>query len=164
MNSTRGVVNAMHRTLLSTITLLAGCALGCSTTASPGLTAGPTAPIVSRFSVAAIGDVIHGQVTTADVPCDFGYYCRYFQVVAPRDGVLEVGLTHTPSAIHSPPSGPMDMWVLGGHLGPVWMEGVGPNVEHYARVRAVAGQSYEVGVVSYELPGVQFQIRFNLSS
>jgi hypothetical protein len=43
------------------------------------------------------------------------------------------------------------------------IDGPGPHVEACARMRVVAGETYQVGVVSYELPGVTFQLRFSLT-
>ncbi len=143
---------------LSWVTVLALSTLGCT----EGFDANPTAPSSSanRYTVAAIGDVVHAQVTTNDVPCDSGFYCKYFQVAVSGDGTLEVGLTHAPGRIHS---APIDMWIMGAGGPPTWMDGYDSGVESYARMRAIAGTTYKVGVISYEMPGVAFQLRFSLT-
>ena len=142
---------------LSWVTVLALSTLGCH----GGFDANPTAPSspTNRYTVAAVGDVVRAQVTSDDVPCDFGFYCKYFQVAVSRDGTFEVGLTHARGRIHS---APIDMWIMGAGGSPTWMDGYDPDVESYARMRAVAGTTYEVGVVSYEMPSVSFQLRFSL--
>lgn len=102
-------------------------------------------------------------MTAADVACDFNFYCKYFVLRAPRDGTLEIGLTHAPGAVYGPPlSTPIDMWVGRATGGVVWMDVHCPDVEAYARIPATAGETYQVGVVSYEMPGVAFQLRFLL--
>jgi len=160
------------RHLLPWVTSLAICALGCDgTTRLPTapsqpptlVSTGPLVPFAGRYTSVAVGDVIRAQVTADDVPCDFGYYCRYFLVMAPREGTLEIGLTHAPGAIYAPPMTPIDMWISGARGGQIWMDTHYPDVEGYARIRASAGATYQVGVVSYEMPGVAFQLRFSLA-
>jgi hypothetical protein len=112
--------------------------------------------------VAAIGDVVNTQITADDVPCDFGYYCKYFEVTVSADGTFEAGLTHAPGRLFSPPMTPIDMWVSGPGGPPVWMDVHHPDVEGYARMRALRGGTYSVGIVSYEMPGVAFRVRFSL--
>jgi hypothetical protein len=102
-------------------------------------------------------------VTDDDVSCYSGYRCRYFRVTVPRDGTLEVGMTHAPGTIYFPPlSGPIDMWIRDPLGREFWMDGRDPKAEEYAHAPAIAGETYEVGVVSYEIPGVTFQLRFSL--
>ena len=142
---------------------LALCAFGCGGPASPTAPSQAPAPIAARFMSVEIGDVVRTQVTAADVPCDFGYYCKFFELEAPRDGTLEIGLTHAPGRIFGAlGTTPIDMWVTGGRSGPVYMDAHAPDVEAYARVPATAGGTFQVGVVSYEMPGVTFQLRFLL--
>ena len=132
---------------LSWVTVLALSTVRCT----GGFDANPTAPSSSanRYTVAAIGDVVRAQVTTDDVPCDSGFYCKYFQVAASGDGMLEVGLTHAPGRIHS---APIDMWIMGAGGPPTWMDGHKSGVESYARMRAIAGTTYEVGVITTRCP------------
>ena len=54
------------------------------------------------------------------------------------------------------------MWVSNRRGALVWMDSHIPNVEAYARIPAIAGETYFVQVVSYEMPGVTFQLRFLL--
>jgi hypothetical protein len=155
-------LNASPR-FLSWLGALVLCATGCGTDGGPTAPT-PSAPFGGRFTTVDIGDVIRTEVTAADVACDFGFYCKYFVLAAPRAGTLEIGLTHAPGALYGPPSStPIDMWVgkaTGGGL--VWMDVHRPDVEAYARIPASAGETYQVGVVSYEMPGVSFQLRFLL--
>lgn len=59
---------------------------------------------------------------------------------------------------------PIDMWIAGSRgRQSSWMDFHLADVEAYARMRVIAGETYQVGVVSYELPGVTFQLRFSLT-
>ena len=59
--------------------------------------------------------------------------------------MLEVGLTHAPGRIHL---APIDMWIMGAGGSPTWMDSYDSGVESYARMRAIAGTTYKVGVIS----------------
>ena len=97
-------------------------ALGCGSPFSPTALSQTSSNGPRRFMSVAIGDVVRTEVTTADVPCDSGFYCKFFELTTPREGTLEVGLTHSPGRIFGTPgSTPIDMWVTGGRHGPVWM-------------------------------------------
>ena len=110
-----------------------------------------------------IGDVGSHAGDRRRRPLRFRVYCKFFELTAPVAGTLEIGLTHAPGKIFGPPgSTPIDMWVTGGRGGPVWMDFHYPDVEAYARIPATAGGAFQVGVVSYEVPGVTFQLRFLL--
>ena len=123
----------------------------------------PVVPFYERAIVVEAGDVMRGQVGNADVPCDFGYYCKFYLLTVPRDGTLEVGMIHAPGALFSPPFAPIDMWIQNDVGHKFWMDGKGPDIEAFARVGTVrSGQQYQVGIVSYELPGVTYQLRFEV--
>ena len=79
--------------------------------------------------------------------------------MVPRDGLLEVGLTHTLGGNLSPPFSPINIWTRGAAGPQVWMDVHYPDVEAFARIPATAGETYQAGVVSYEIPGVTFQLR-----
>ena len=161
------------RRLFLWVTSLAVCAVACDGTPVPSPTAptqpptlvvtGPLLPFAQRYTTVTIGDVVRTQVTADDVSCWAPYCCQFFLVTVPRDGLLEVGLTHAPGAIYSGPTTPIDMWIAGSRGGEIWMEFHKPDIEAFSRIRATAGETYQIGVVSYEMPGVTFQLRFLLT-
>ncbi len=163
---------AMRRRL-PWVTSLAVCAIACDGASVPSPTAptqpptlvatGPLLPFVERYATVTVGDIVRTQVAADDVLCYPPFYCKYFRVTVPRDGLLEVGLTHAPGAIYSGPTTPIDMWIAGSRGGEIWMEFHKPDIEAFSRIRATAGETYQIGVVSYELPGVTFQLRFLLT-
>jgi hypothetical protein len=112
-----------------------------------------------------LGQIVRSEIGTADILCDSpDFYCRYYRVTVPQDGTLDVGMTHTPGRIYSLPQAPIDMWITLPYGRRLWMEGYrGPNVVAYAHAPVAAGETLEIGVVSYEVPGVTFELTFSLA-
>jgi hypothetical protein len=155
----------------SCIAVLVAFAMACddasrSVPASPSALSRPSSPFADRYTAVALGQVVVAQVGTDDVACDAaGFYCRYYRVTVPREGTLEVGFTHSLGRIFFSPglNAPIDMWLTRASGHQVWMEGYrGADIVAHARTAVSAGETVQVAVISYEVPGVAFELTFSL--
>lgn len=159
------------RTAGSFVALLALAAAGCE---SPGrvLALAPTpvvaapppgpppAPPVPHPRLAdanpmAVGETVRSQATTDDPLCDPGwpYRCRYFRIIAPRDGTLRVTMRWSAA---QPDPYPLDIAVYG----PMheWESAPGRGAEREVLGPADSGASYLVEVWSFLTPAEPFEL------
>lgn len=133
---------------------------------SPSALSSPGSPFVGRYTAVALGQVVVAQIGAEDVACDAaGFYCRYYRVTVPHEGTLEVGITHAPGRIFFSPglNAPLDMWLTRASGAEAWTEGYrGPDVPAHARTPISAGETVQIAVVSYEMPGVTYELTFTL--
>jgi hypothetical protein len=87
-------------------------------------------------------------VAADDPPCD-QWHCQYFRITAPTDGSLEVALTYS--------EGNLDVFVNDPGGSQLWdPKPVRGNVR--VSLPAKAGVTYQIGVMEYERPGVEFEL------
>jgi hypothetical protein len=124
-----------HRTLIPT---------------APSQPVPPPAPFSfsEPYSQITIGEVVVGRVAADDPRCD-QWQCQYFRITAPTDGSLEVALTYS--------GGNLDVF-LNDLRGSQWWDPHPVRGKVRVSLPAKAGATYQIGVLEYERPGIEFEL------
>lgn len=145
----------MSRFLASIVGLalfIAGCG-GDDRTLIPTAPSQPVPPpapfsFSEPYTQLTIGEVVMRRVAADDPPCD-QWHCQYFRITAPTDGSLEVALTYS--------EGNLDVFVHDPRGSQFWdPRPVRGNVR--VSLPTKAGATYQIGVLEYEKPGVEFEL------
>jgi hypothetical protein len=104
-------------------------------------------PFVDRYTEITVGAVVQSVVQADDPLCaeEPLWPCKYFRITPPRDGTLEVELTHT-----------------GGNLDLSFYDIYGGRWWYPIRVPVKAGATYQIAIWEYEYPGLAFVLRTSL--
>ena len=152
--------------LLCLAVLASGCDAVSTFPTSPGaVTPQPSAPPpppppVSRSEVAvdiALGQVVRSHVTDDDPLCDpaWPYRCRYYRLIAPTSGVLNVSIAWSPQARDPYP---LDIGVV-EERGLEYFPLVGPDTQRQVSLRVTAGRTYVIEIWSFLSPPEEFELR-----
>lgn len=121
------------------------------TTALPGLP-GPT----NAITIVAV-EVVNDRVRSDDPLCDpeWPHRCRYYQLKAAVDGVLDVSLKWSS---HQLDPYPLDIDVIGvhGRIGPT--PAIGPGNQRRVSLPVRAGDTYAIEIWSFLSPGEVFDL------
>lgn len=144
-----------------------GCDRGLPTAPTPGATAVPLplpspSPQPPFGSDIEVGEVITSRVTPDDPQCGLvaPFFCRYYRLTPPRDGVLHVTLAWSPQ-LHD--NYPLDMGVIDPHGRERTATVVGP-AQRGVSLRVTAGAPYVIEIWSFLSPAAEFELRSSLSA
>jgi hypothetical protein len=110
----------------------------------------PPVVFAERYTQITLGEVVKGRVNADDPMCD-AWQCQYFRLTAPSDGRLIVTLT---SSIGTSTGGINLDLVVTDPEGREWWQ---PSP-----VQAKGGVTYQIAILEYESPGVEFELRTSL--
>ena len=107
-----------------------------------------------------LGETVRSRVAPDDPLCGeaYPYGCKYFRVLVPQDGVLEITVRW--SATQSSPY-PLDMDVI-GPSGAGWAGEIASGPQRIARGLAAAGATYVIEVWSFLTPHEPFELTTSL--
>jgi hypothetical protein len=104
------------------------------------------------------------QINADDSRCidnfAWAYHCRYYRVVAPANGLLEIVLASDAMG-SSYFAAPLDLYItnITDEPGKGWDPVFGPGPQLRVSARARVGASYQITVWSSKVPGVEFEMR-----
>jgi hypothetical protein len=119
---------------------------------APAPTPAPIFVFAEPYTQITVGEVVKGQVTGHDPVCD-SWNCQYFRLTAPSDGRLQVMMTYSIGT--STGSANLDLFVT---------DSAGRQWWYPDPVPAKGGATYQIAVLEYESPGVEFELRTSMQA
>jgi hypothetical protein len=104
----------------------------------------------------AVGEVLNGQATEQDPLCapGFPYRCRYYRLIAPADGILDITIKWSAQQVDPYP---LDLDVI--HATRIGSQPlIGPGPQRRISIRIRSGDSYAIEVWSFLSPGEAFEL------
>ena len=113
--------------------------------------------VPANAATITVGEVVKGQVTGEDPLCDPGgrHRCRYYRLVSPADGILEVTIKWSAQQVDPYP---LDVDIINASVRIGLAPAIGPGPQRRTSVRIKAGDAYAIEVWSFLSPSEPFEL------